>query len=160
MKKTTTLISNETFSSHIQQINTNRRKTKMNKKLLIFGVPILALAVVSAVAIFLASVDTTVTVSEAFDISVVPLTVTDVYTDGIEHCVDVLVTNSASVPLNAQFTWIEDTNVALVTYTTDADTPRTDVLTSGANSVPICFTVATDSPVGVIEGHVTVERVA
>ena len=131
----------------------------INKKLLIFG-SIFAIALVSAVAVYFASVNTTITVNEAFTTSEIPLTLDGAYPDGVERCVDVSIRNDASVPLNAEIIWFEDTNGNVVLYETDADIARTDSIGTGEQLIPVCFTVETGSPVGEITGHITIERVA
>lgn len=129
------------------------------KKLLMFGLPILAMALVAA-AVWIASISTTVTVNEALSTSTISLSPSGVYPDGIEHCDNITVTNAASVPLNAKFTWTQTSNINASLYLTNMDTSLLVELLSGDNIVPACFTVETGQPTTIIEGTVTIERVA
>ena len=133
----------------------------MNKKLIMFGVPILAIALVAAV-VLIANLDTTVTVSEAFDVvseSVVLEATAGNPNELCEQSVPIEITNLANWDLWAGLTYTETISSGVV-YTTNMDTTLPATLGSGQNFVNVCFEVAEDSPLGIVEGTVTIERVA
>lgn len=130
----------------------------MNKKKIAFAFVALAVFSIAAyAAILIATVPADVTVSEAISTSTVSLAVSAF--PGETQCEPVSVSNAASVDLNVLATFTETSNLDAVDYT--QNTPFTQSIAAGTTEdVDICFTVATDSPVGLLEGDVTIERVA
>ena len=132
----------------------------MNKK--IFSLPVLivlGLVVVSAavVGIYYYEISTTLTVNEAFSSTTTDLTFTG-FPDGLEVCQNIAIDNDATVPLNAQLTWIQIDNVDDVDYTTHL--PRVISIASGTADYPVCFTTNLGSAAGVVNGNVAITRVA
>lgn len=128
---------------------------KMNKKLLLFGVPILLAGFVFA-AVLIANLNVTATVSEAIETTQTELTVS-AYPGGIT-CQAIEVNNAADWNLWGDFTFVESSNPEGVVYTVDL--PRTETLIPGINSVNVCFDITSDSPNGTLTGTVTINRVS
>ena len=130
----------------------------------LFIIPMIMLAVVGLVsaAVFIANINATATVSEAFS----TLT-TDVSYSGMPGetvCVDVPITNAANVPLDVELTYVENPNLAIgnpngVIYTTNMDSGLDQTLAPGANNVTTCATYDAVTPIGDIAGTVTINRV-
>jgi len=79
----------------------------MNRKLLMFGIPILAIALVAA-AIFIAYVKVDTTVNEALSTSTIAVDLSGFPGETITQ--DITIDNAASVPLNTLLTWEERKN--------------------------------------------------
>lgn len=84
------------------------------KKLLMFGFPILAIALISAF-VFIAFVKVDATVSEALSTDTVELSMSGYVGETITQ--DIAIDNLASVPLNARLTWEERKNSYLLDNT-------------------------------------------
>lgn len=127
----------------------------MNKKILLFGIPLLLAGIVMA-AIIYHTLTVNATISEA--LSTVTL---DLDMSGFPGEVVVqtfVINNAANVPLNTQFTWLETENLNDVVYITDM--PKVVELAPGDNDVNATFTYADETPLGDITGTITLERVA
>jgi len=142
-----------------------QKTNKFNKKKLwLFLVPILGIALVAA-AVWIANLDVTTTISEAISTAQTDIVISALV--GGVTCEQVSIDNAANWDLWTALTFTETSNfvndglgndVGDVTYTTDL--PKTVTLSSGANMVDVCFDVTEDSLIGVITGTVTIERVA
>ena len=81
----------------------------MNKKILMFGIPIFALVVVSALAVaYFHSVSVDLTVDEARNSADLPFSLTGYSGETVTK--DLVIHNSANVPLSAQLSYVEKTN--------------------------------------------------
>jgi len=136
-------------------METQEPKKFNKKKLWLFLTPVLAIALVAAV-VYIASLNVTATVSEAISTAQTDIVISPII--GGVTCSQVSIDNAASWDLWTQLSFTETSNVGGVVYTTDL--PKTVTLSSGNNQVDVCFDVTEDSPVGEIDGTVTIERVA
>lgn len=131
------------------------KKTSNKKKLWLFALPILGVALVAA-AVLIANLDVTVTVSEAISTAQTELAVGPL--PGGVTCETLSITNDATWDLWASLSFAETTNPNSVIYTTNL--PSVATLIPGSNNVDVCFNVTSDSPIGTITGTVTIDRVA
>ena len=136
----------------MEQIN----KPLYKKKL--FYLPVFAILLIAsafALGVYIASVPTTVTVTEAVSVSTVSLSVGAFPGETITK--DITIDNAASVSQDVTLAWVENSNPSLVDYTTDL--PKTVTVAPGANTITVSFSVAHDSAVGTFDGDVEVSRV-
>ena len=128
----------------------------MNKKLL-YGlmIPLFAVVLVSAVAIYFATIPVTFNVSEALSLEAVELdfsgVVGDCYTETFS------VENAAENPLPIQLSWVETSNPNGVTYTL-TDMPRIEELVNGQNSIDIELCYSSESVIGEVSGNIILSR--
>lgn len=124
------------------------------KKLAMFGLPILAIALVSATYLVL-TLNSDVTVNEAFTIATTDASFS-AFTGGV-YCSQVNIHNNANVPIDAQLTFVPSNNGG-VSYITS---PVIETIPAESDASPeVCITVANDSPAGIVDGSVTIERLA
>lgn len=131
----------------------------MNFKSKAFIIPVVALAIIGfvAAAVFIANINVTATVSEAFSTAT-----TDVSYSGFPGetiCVDVPIDNAANVPLDVELTYAAGANPNGVIYTTNMDAGLDQTLAPGANTVTTCATYGAVTPLGDIAGTITITRV-
>jgi len=128
----------------------------MNKKL-IYGmvIPLLAIVViVSAVAIYFASINITFSVSESLSTDTVELDFSGVAGGCVIQTFNV--DNAANNPLPIQLTWVETSNQNGVIYTIDV--PRAEELVPGTNSINIELCYGSESVLGAVSGNVILSR--
>lgn len=127
----------------------------MNKKLL-YGlmIPLLAVVLVSAVAIYFATIPVTFSVSEALSTETIELDFSGAVGSCIIKTIDV--SNAANNPLPVQLTWVETSNINGVIYTTDM--PKTEELTIGLNSIDVELCYVPESVLGDVNGNVILSR--
>lgn len=135
--------------------NTQKVPIYKQKKILIPGVLLFAIASVIAAAIWYNTATAEITVNEA--LSAVPLTYTVSAFPGETKIYSINVTNAASVPLNTYLNWTESSNPAIVTYTTNL--PITQLTVPGLNVINVSFTIKNDSTIGVFNGTITLFRI-
>jgi uncharacterized protein (UPF0218 family) len=128
----------------------------MNKKYLMFGLPIvLGILLVSAVAIYFATINVTFTVSEALSTETVALDFSGVVGDCVQQTFEV--TNNAENDLPIQLMWVQTSNENGVTYEI-TNMPRTETLTNGINSITIELCYDSESVIGAVSGNVILSR--
>ncbi len=127
------------------------------KKKLLYGLilPLLAVVLVSAVAIYFATINVTFTVSEALSTETVELDFSGVVGDCVEKSFDV--TNDANSDLPIQLNWVETSNPNGVTYAI-TDMPRTETLSNGINTITIELCYDSESVIGEVSGNVILSR--
>ena len=116
---------------------------------------ILFLSCAFALGVYIASVPTTVTVSEAVSVSTVSLSVAAYPGETITK--DIVIENAASVSQDVTLSWVETSNVALVDYSSDMT--KTVTLAPGTNNVTVSFAINHASTTGAVDGNVEVTRV-
>jgi hypothetical protein len=133
---------------------TNSKKKQFNKKLLIPLFSVLAIGLIAA-AVLIVTLPAHVTINEALSTTLVEVAVSGYPGETISYSIPI--DNAANVPLNVELTFTE-TSPGGVFYSTNF--PLTQTLQSGENEVVVNFTIESDSPVGVIEGNIAINRIA
>lgn len=127
----------------------------MNKKIILPVILALAFVGVGFAAVLIHTFSTTINVNEAFSSTETDATINAVL--GTTVIQTVHVSNQASVPLQVKVSFTETANANGVIYTTNS--PVTQTLQPGANTVDLTFAISAGSPVGSFTGEVDIERV-
>ena len=129
----------------------------MNKKILMFGIPIvLSIILVSAVVVYFHSVEATITVNEARSSIDLPFALT--CNSGETVIKDLTIHNSANVPLRVELTFSETSNTG-VTYTNNL--PSVIDLTANADTITtVSFTCNPTTESGTLVGLINYNKIA
>lgn len=125
-----------------------------------FAVPIITVLMtgLAMAVVYIATLNVSVTVGEPLSVTSGDITVANVFPNDVDT-ETVTIQNDASVFEYADLDWIETSNPSGVTYTTTL--PSVPVtLSSGANNLPVTFSVEEDSNVGTFTGYINITRVA
>ena len=138
------------------EIQTNEKKSFFKSKM--FIVPMVAIMLLGfvAAAIMFATIETTATISEALSTATVTMSFSGVPGDIITKTFDV--ENAANQALTMDVDWAEDSNLGGVIYTTDMVPTKTVTIAPGANTVTVQFEYDGASPLGDVNGTITLTR--
>ena len=131
----------------------------MNKKLLMFGLPVLVLAVLVSAVIYFHTVSVDITVDEALESTTLDISISAY--PGETKTAEIEVNNKADVPLDVELIWVNLPVIVPgtqepVNYTTDM--PKTVTVEPGLNTITAEFYIASDSEVGEIAGEIELNR--
>lgn len=131
------------------------------KKLLMFGIPILALALVAAAVIYYSvTINVTADITEPFVTSVIPLSFSGIATDDITE--DISITNNAQAELPATITWTPRNldifyNMEITALNGNpigpldlTDGPQVVPIPNGANTITLTFSTPEAITVGAL----------
>jgi len=129
------------------------------KKLLMFGLPLLALSVIiiSAVAIYFATIPVTFSVGEALSTTTIEIDFSgDNVVAGSCFTKQINVSNAANRDLPIQLIWVEISNPNGVTYTNGL--PQVKTLVTGDNTINVEFCYEPNSVLGDVSGEIILSR--